>query len=480
MAALLPAIWTPAKLLPQQLAYLHSTAWMNVVVSGRRSFKTEAAKRRVVRAAMMHTEPGGRFFCTAPTQDQAREIFWEDQSNIRDLVPSFMLAGGARAAIRHSSPQTVFLANGARIIVAGLDRPARIEGGFWDGGVITEYGNCKANILAEHISPMLARGGWLDIEGVPEGRNHYYDLVCDVRAGKIPGARLFEWNSEDALPLYLDDAAGFLERERAHMSARQYDQEWLGMFVSMEGQAYYAFDPELNVSPPGQQVLHDPDLPLILCFDFNRVPGVCAYLQEHPLDRYPWIKNPNTDQKTVTAAVGEIFIRHDSNTRRVCQRIIEDWGHIHRVDVILYGDATGGAGGSAKVEGSDWDIIENMLRPVFKHFLRSGVPEANPAVRSRVNSVNTRLVAANGAVGMVIDQKNCPNLIRDFEGVEADDAGEIVKEQGSPLTHISDGVGYYLHRVFPAIAGLDASVKSGTRRRTFSTRDSGLIPGRRA
>ena len=69
------------------------------------------------------------------------------------------------------------LKNGAQIWVVGLDRPERIEGTPWDGGVLDEYGNMRANAWPEHIRPALSdRGGWCDFTGVPEGRNPMAEL----------------------------------------------------------------------------------------------------------------------------------------------------------------------------------------------------------------------------------------------------------------------------------------------------------------
>lgn len=448
MAALTPR-WHPARLSPMQMGYLHSRARVNVVVAGRRSFKTEAAKRRLVLAAVRFSRyPDGRFFATAPTHQQAKDIFWQD---LKDLVPEWAMVGGDRRRAIRDGELTIDLANGARIKVAGLDKPQRIEGRDWDGGVVTEFGDCKPNVFGEVIRPMLMRGGWVDLEGTPEGRNHYFEMVCASRDGRMPGSVIHEWTTEEVLHLWLGEqvAAEEIANAQASMDALLYQQEYLARFISLEGQAYYAFDAELNVATGERRVLYDAKRPLILCFDFNRSPGVCAYFQEHPPDRYPWIVRPNPRHDTISAGIGEIFIPRHSNTRKVCERILQDWAGVHRHDVVLHGDATGGAKGSSAVEGSDWEIIRAMLRPAFGHRLRDCVPSENPPVRSRVNAVNTRLVSADGSVGMVLDGKNCPNLIRDFEGVEADEAGEIVKEKGSPLTHISDGVGYYVAEQFP-------------------------------
>lgn len=463
MGALLTPRWHRAVLSPPQLAYVNSRARINAVVAGRRSFKTEGAKRRLVRRAIEFTEySDGRFFATAPTNQQAKDIFWED---LKALVPEWALLGGSRRASVSDSELTIDLANGARLKVAGMDKPQRIEGRDWDGGVITEFGNCKPNVFSEIVRPMMTRGGWVDVEGVPEGRNHYYEFVCDVRADRVSGAALHEWTTEETLHLWLgrERAEQELAAARRSMDALVYQQEYLARFVSFEGQAYYALDRGLNVAsaagPPERgPALYDPDLPLVLCFDFNRNPGVCAYVQEHPAARYPWLPRvPESGE--VTAVIGEVFIRRHSNTRKVCERILADWGERHRGEVYVYGDATGGAKKSA-AEGSDWEVIEAHLRPVFGHRYRDRVERSNPAERARVNSMNARLVAADGTVGMIVDSRAAPNVLRDLEGVEANDAGEIVKEQGSPLTHISDAIGYYVHSRFPIGGGHTTSVEA--------------------
>ena len=61
--------------------------------------------------------------------------------------------------------------------MVGLDKPERIEGQPWDGGVLDEYANMKAHAWGANVRPALSdRLGWCDLIGVPEGRNHYYDL----------------------------------------------------------------------------------------------------------------------------------------------------------------------------------------------------------------------------------------------------------------------------------------------------------------
>ena len=75
---------------PAQVAWHQTTARFNVVPAGRRSYKTERAKRKLVFGTPMGearwpgalTLPEGRFFASAPTHKQAKAIFWKD----RDIV----------------------------------------------------------------------------------------------------------------------------------------------------------------------------------------------------------------------------------------------------------------------------------------------------------------------------------------------------------------------------------------------------------
>ena len=77
-------------------------------------------------------------------------------------------------------------ANGAEISVVGLDAPERIEGRSINGAVLDEYGNMKPSVWGEHLRPALSdRLGWCDFIGVPEGRNHYYDLYKAGAGGRL-------------------------------------------------------------------------------------------------------------------------------------------------------------------------------------------------------------------------------------------------------------------------------------------------------
>ena len=214
------------------------------------------------------------------------------------------------------------------------------------------------------------------------------------------------------------------------MDLATFRQEYEASFELHEGQIYYTFDSSTQCAK--LRPLYNPKQPLIIGLDFNVAPGVAVVCQEMQL--------PNGMEGT--AAIGEVFIDRNSNTPAVCRKIVADWGS-HEGRVLMYGDATGGASGSAKVAGSDWELVAKELRPVFGGRLEFHVPSHNPPERSRVNAVN--------AIRAMVDPFTCPHLVEDLEGVRAlkGGSGEIDKKIDPKLTHISDAFGYYAAKEFP-------------------------------
>jgi hypothetical protein len=79
----------------------------------------------------------------------------------------------------------------------------------------------------------------------------------------------------------------------------------------------------------------------------------------------------------------------------------------------------------------------------------------------RVNAVNSRLKAADGTVRMMVDPQRAPNVIRDFEGVRLLEggSGEINKKSDPHLSHLSDGIGYYVEKEFPIVSRAGGMVR---------------------
>ncbi len=428
--------WYPLRYHEIQNQLMLSKARFKVVPAGRRSGKTENAKRNLVEQGLLESTLGQfddyRYFAAAPTRDQAKAIYWQDLKALTE---------GLRIGEPRETDLMITLLTGAEIWVLGMDKPQRIEGRPWNGGVLDEYADMKPGVWGANIRPALAdRKGWCWLIGVPEGRNHYHDLyqraISDT-SGEWEG---FTWKSADILdPEEIASA-------RLDLDELTFKQEFEASFVNFEGRAYYPFEEATHCS---KALKYDPTQPLIFTFDFNVAPGTAGVLQEQVL--------PSGLQGT--GIIGEVYIPRNSNTPAVCRKLIADWGD-HYGKVVCYGDATGGARGSAKVDGSDWDIIKRHMRAQYGERVFFRVPDANPPERTRLNAVNTRLLNMEKQVRLMVDPSKAPHIVKDFEGVTLlkGGSGELDKMDNPDLTHLSDGIGYYVNYEFP-ITGKKTFVK---------------------
>lgn len=429
-----------------QQAYWASRYRYNVVPAGRRSGKTAIAKRRLIRRALLGSSfLTPRYFAGAPTRDQAKRIFWTD---LKLMIPRQFMRG-----LPSESELVIRLITGAEIHVLGMDKPERIEGPGWDGGILDEYGNMREEAWKNHVQPALAdRLGWCDFIGVPEGRNHYYKLANKAKAdmaefGPASAWAQWHWESADILP------AEVIAQAMSDLDELTFDQEYRASFVSFEGRAYYGFQQATHCAP----LEYNPRAPLLVMLDFNVAPGVAAIGQEQPLPGQ-YVRNGSGGKEPVigTGIIGEVHIPQNSNTLRVCSKILDDWRD-HQGEIRVFGDATGGAGGSAKVMGSDWDLAEEGLRrgiddiPGFGDRVVFDIPPANPNERPRLNAMNSRIKSTDGQIHFMIDPHKAPKTVEDFDGVQLikGGVGEIDKKKDPALTHLSDGVGYYVVRKYP-------------------------------
>lgn len=428
--------WTTLDPHPVQDAYKRSEKRFIITDAGRRSGKSEIAKRKLVKRAGRSKQRGARFLYSAPTHDQSKDIAWNDLK---------ALTQGIRID-KSEGDRVIILPGGKEIHVAGMDVPERAEGSPLDGIVLDEFANMKEEVWGNHVRPALStrgRLGWAIIPSVPEGRNHYFKLYEAARAdiaerGDASEWGIFHWNSAEVI----DPAE--IEAARRDLDPLTFAQEYEGSFVNFTGLAYYRFSRSIHAI---ERLAYNPRRPLIFCFDFNRSPGVavvCQIQDYHPLEP---LHRPEVARR-IYAAIGEVHIPQDSTTPAVCARLIHDWAEIHSGPVFIYGDASGGNQGSAKVHGSDWDLVRATLKSVPHWELHERIKNRNPEERPRVNAVNSALRSVNGLVSVLVDPVKCRRFIEDFEctTVLPGGSGELYKPKGKawPYTHMTDGFGYFI------------------------------------
>ena len=404
--------WKPLREHAEQIRLWTDPHRFKIVPAGRRSGKTELAKRKLVESLFRKTWHGspGRYFAAAPTRDQAKRIWWQD---LNDLLHADWKKDVS------SSDLMIRTKNGAELWVIGLDKPMRMEGVSWDGGVIDEYADCKPGTFDAHIRPALAdRRGWLWMIGVPDADGPAqveYERLYDIAIkNDDPEWAAFHWPSSDILP------AEEVASAKRRMDPRLFEQEMMGKFILAGGRAFPDFLSSLHV----KECAYDPKLPICWSLDFNINP-MCSGIIQHDRGKI-WVLDELVLPNTSTDVAVTAFI----------ERAAERGWDIR--DLHIYGDATGQARDSTSGL-SDWIIVKNRLRafgPMMK------VPRSNPAIKETLNAINAKLKSADGDVSLMIHPR-CQQLVADFRNALWPSPTMLHDE------HSLAWLRYFVHREYP-------------------------------
>lgn len=347
-----------------------------------------------------------RYFAAAPTREQAKRVYWGD---LKALVPKKWVKKVYETDLCIA---TVF---GGELWVLGMDRPERIEGTPWDGGVLDEYANMRPSAWSENIRPALSdRAGWCWFIGVPEGLNHYKDIADYAACGRDPDWGIYKWNSAEILP------ASEIEAARRVLDPRTFRQEFEASFEGSAGRVYYAYDRKKHEDG---SIAVNGNLKLLVCCDFNV--GLCVW------------EIVQTDGQKVWA-IDEIALR-DTNTAAMGRAVLSKYGS-HRAGIAVYGDA---AGMNRSTAGkSDYAILHEL------GLKDQRVARSNPSVRDRVNSMNALLENVDGGARL-FHHPRCAHLRKDLETVEWSENGDGLDKSNPERTHATDAIGYFVEREFP-------------------------------
>ena len=220
----------------------------------------------------------------------------------------------------------------------------------------------------------------------------------------------------------LDRIPDYYERLKSSYSENFYQQEVMGEYLATDSNRVYdAFVRERHVG----DARIDSRLPLLWALDFNVDPMSSIVAQK---------------QGETFVILDEIVLSR-ATTHYACD---EFWNRFrqHPAGVIVYGDASGQ---NLKTTGTtDYQIIRQFFaRTPYRH-AEYRVPKSNPAVRERVQLVNSKLRSAAGDVRMRISAR-CKELIKDLEQVTYKPESTVIdKEKDPKRTHLSDALGYLI------------------------------------
>jgi hypothetical protein len=416
--------WYPLKDIPEQLRLVQAVSngiRFPIVPAGRRSGKTERAKRFLAKQAMRN--PNEKYFAAAPTQDQAKKIFYKD-------LCDFTLSCSHPMAPTVSPQPIIHMPNGTEIHIIGLDKPQRIEGIEWTGGIIDEIADIKAEAMEENIMPALNTvnptrpdyRAWCWFIGVPEGLNHFYKLAQYAQNSGDPDYALFHWKSDEILP------ADVIASAKRTMSKRQYNQEYGASFETAAGRIYEDYSvlnhTDATIQPHEQlHWMHDQN--------FTPLSSAVGVLRNNNQSLFL------LDEIVLTSAV----------SRQSATEFVERYKDHKNKHVKIYGDPAGRAG-EKHGHNSDYNDIEDVLKANGWQYTRL-VSKAAPAIKDRQNAVRAKIMNAADEISLFVNTITAPWCHEGLATVQLQKGSTFQEDQKNQYQHITTAIGYMIARIWP-------------------------------
>jgi hypothetical protein len=407
-------MWKQLKYHPVRQELYTNPGRFPLVAAGRGSGKSEYAKRFVVRQLPLHKPwEDPCYFYGLPTYGQAKRVAWE---SFLKLIPQQWIKG--EPSVSELVIKTVF---GSSLHIVGMDKPMRIEGTQWDGGVLDEYGDQKPGAFGLSVLPALAfKRGWCWRIGVPKrfgiGAAKFHEEFHLALEGKTPESKAFTWSSEDILtPEEIISAKSLL-------GVKEYNEQYRASWEDKDGLVFYAFSAG-NVT---SEAVYQSDQPIIVSSDFN-------------VDPMSWV----LCHKTATGlnAFDEVCLRN-TNTQKTLDELYRRYGP-HQSGWMFVGDASSKA---RKTSATTSDLAQIMAdnRFINKKVMYS---KSNPPVADRNAAVNALCLNAMDEVRLRIHPR-CLAVIKDLSGLSyIKGTREIQPVLG--MGHMSDALGYVIYKLYP-------------------------------
>jgi phage terminase large subunit-like protein len=212
-------------LLPWQQEVWTDPARFKVIAAGRRTGKSRMAAWRLIVSALEADK--GHVWYVAPTQQQARDIMWQQLLELGNPV----------VANSHVNNMQLTLINGSIISLKGADRPETMRGVALKFVVLDEYADIKPTVFEQILRPALAdlKGHCIFI-GTPKGRNHFYDIYKMGQSGKPETKDWKSWHFTSFDNPLLDKEE--IEVAKNTMSTFAYRQEFMASFEAPQSEIF--------------------------------------------------------------------------------------------------------------------------------------------------------------------------------------------------------------------------------------------------
>lgn len=408
---------------PVQLALMNAVndgIRFPVVPAGRRSGKTERAKRFIAKILINPLSEGGqKYFIGAPTYGQVKKMYWDDMkrlcfTSMAERKPS-------------ESDLIIYANNGNELHFIGFDTPQRFEGIYWSGGVIDEIADIKPDAWEANIMPALDTfnplrpdyKAWCWLIGVPDGLNHYYDMALKGDSPDFPEWKTYHWKSSEILP------ASTIEAAKRNMSAKQFKQEYEASFETATGRIYEDYSQDNYTD----EIIKDHEQ---ICWyhDFNYTPMSSGVGVRRGNDMYL------LDEIILTSAVA----------MQSALEFVDKFKTHKNKHVLIYGDPAGKAG-EKHGHSSDYTEIERILRENGWTYHRKVRPSTR-SIKDGQNAVRAKIKSASGNVSLFVNYAKAPYTHKSL-ATGTLKKGSTFLEEDNEYQHIGTAVRYLIDYEFP-------------------------------
>jgi hypothetical protein len=387
---------------------------------GRGSGKSEIAKNRVVRALAETTaQPSPIYFYLLPTFAQAKRVAWED---FLTRIPKAWISK------TNVADQVITTHFGSSLYVLGGDKPERLEGVQWAGGVVDEACEYRPGVWDKSLVPAMThhcRFAWRI--GVPKRYGSSANEFKEWFFRTSPNKACYAWPSSDII----DPAK--LEEIKAELAIDDYNEQFNAHWLNASGGIYKEFSDKYTVTA---EATYSPNLPIFVGCDFN-------------VDPMSWVLSHFVNGKIIV--FDEVKIRN-TTTQRTLDALWNKYAE-HKAGWFFTGDAASRQR-STSSDLTDYLIINNDAR-----FKNKGInfPDSNPGLSARFATVNAALRSADKKRHLFINPA-CTGLIRDLRQQAYEPGTSDVDYSDKTIGHSTDALGYLVMYLRPLRLSMGGSV----------------------
>ena len=389
-----------------QLKVSSSSARFRVLISGRRFGKTYLAVTEMMKYA---SQPNRRIWYVAPTFKMAKDICW---ASLKEMLNQFNWIED----INETTMTITIRQSNSTISLKGADNYDSLRGTGLDFLILDEFADIDKRTWFEVLRASVAdRLGHVLMCGTPKGYGNWsYEMYLKGKQDK-------EWESFQFTTIQGGMVAkSEVEQAKQDLDQRTFRQEFEGTFENYAGSIYYNFHPVESVVK--KEI--DWTKPLHIGIDFNVSPMSACIAQI---------------ERDKIYIVDEIVI-YGSNTDELVDEIRDRYGT--KIKIITYPDPASRQRKTSAGGRTDLSILQNAGFEVK-------VKHRHPAVRDRINAVNSKLKDSNGKRYIFVSN-SCKIVIKGLtRQTYKEDTNIPNKEDG--FDHMNDALGYMIDYIKPLV-----------------------------